>query len=498
MKKLKAVAYCRVSTSKEEQLDSLKNQASFFLEYAKRHNYELINIYADEGKSGTRIKHRIELQQLLIDAKEKMFELVLIKDVSRLARNTVDFLTSIRKLKSYGIKVMFINYDQTSSDSSEFMLTMLSAIAQEESANISKRVKFGKRVNAEKGKVPNLCYGFNKIQGDYFSLDINKEEALVVKQIFEMYTIDLMGTARIAKELNKRGVKTKRNCQWTQTGIVRILSNEIYTGKVVNGKEEVVDFLTAKRCKTDKEKWIINSKPELQIISNEIYMEARTILEERKSKYRKTGKRNSDRHVFSKLIYCEHCNYNYRRIVRTYKNTYIRWVCNGRNSNGVEACPNKIVIDEQELIDWIKKYCVDILCDKPKYGKYIVSEFSKRLKEEKQEVFKEKTCTVKLQQLEESRDKYINLYQESIISLVELKNYIVEINENKEYLQNELKLIRQDINKIDLIKNTGLRIFKYLDLGLKKYKLTNTEVKKLIRRIRVKEDGEIGIYIIYV
>ena len=157
---MKTVAYCRVSTNTEGQLDSLENQRSFFLEYAKKHNYDLIRIYADEGKSGTSIKNRLQLQQLLVDAKEKKFDLVLIKDVSRLARNTVDFLTSIRKLKSCEIKVVFVNYDQTSSDSSEFMLTMLSAIAQEESANTSKRIKFGKKVNAVKGRVPNICYGY--------------------------------------------------------------------------------------------------------------------------------------------------------------------------------------------------------------------------------------------------------------------------------------------------------------------------------------------------
>ena len=104
---MKTVAYCRVSTNKEEQLDSMESQRSFFLEYAKRHDYNLIHIYADEGKSGTRIKNRLQLQQLLIDGKDNKFELVLIKDVSRLARNTVDFLTSIRKLKSYGVKVVF-------------------------------------------------------------------------------------------------------------------------------------------------------------------------------------------------------------------------------------------------------------------------------------------------------------------------------------------------------------------------------------------------------
>ena len=177
---MKAVAYCRVSTNKEEQLDSLESQQSFFQEYAKRNQYNLVKIYADEGKSGTKMKNRTQLLRLLSDARTHQFEVVLIKDVSRLARNTVDFLTSIRKMKALGIKVIFVNYDQTSSDSSEFMLTMLSAIAQEESSNTSKRVKFGKRQNAENGRVPNFVYGYDKIPRDYFNLTINEQEAKVV------------------------------------------------------------------------------------------------------------------------------------------------------------------------------------------------------------------------------------------------------------------------------------------------------------------------------
>lgn len=175
--KVKVVAYCRVSTNKDEQLDSLESQQNFFTAYCKRNEYNLVNIYADEGKSGTKMKNRAQLLRLLSDANRQMFDIVLIKDVSRLARNVVDFLTSIRKMKSLGIKVIFVNYDQTSSDSSEFMLTLLSAIAQEESANTSKRVKFGKKQNAEQGRVPNIVYGYDKIPGDYFNSNINEKRS---------------------------------------------------------------------------------------------------------------------------------------------------------------------------------------------------------------------------------------------------------------------------------------------------------------------------------
>ena len=107
---------------------------------------------------------------------------------------------------------------------------------------MSSRVKFGKRMNAQKGKVPNIVYGYDKTIGDYFNLSINEKEAKIVKQIFSWYIEDGMGALKIAQELNAMGLKTKRNAKWSQNAICRILTNEIYTGRIINGKEEVNKF----------------------------------------------------------------------------------------------------------------------------------------------------------------------------------------------------------------------------------------------------------------
>ena len=144
-------AYCRVSTDKSEQLSSLANQKAFFTEYARRNGHQLLRLYADEGISGTSLKKRDEFHQLMRDARRSLFQAVVVKDVSRLSRNTVDFLVSIRELKSMGINVIFLNSNMDSMGDSEFILTLFSAMAQEESSNLSKRTKFGKKINAEKG-----------------------------------------------------------------------------------------------------------------------------------------------------------------------------------------------------------------------------------------------------------------------------------------------------------------------------------------------------------
>ena len=185
---MKLAAYCRVSTDKEDQLNSLEAQKQFFTEYTQRTGDVLVRLYADEGISGTKIKNRKEFLRMMKDAEHGLFDMVVVKDISRFARNTVDLLQNIRKLKSLGIETQFLTANMTSMGNSEFVLTIFGALAQEESANTSKRVKFGKKLNAEKGRVPNLVYGYDKTIGDYFHLTINETEANAIRQIYQWYT----------------------------------------------------------------------------------------------------------------------------------------------------------------------------------------------------------------------------------------------------------------------------------------------------------------------
>ena len=139
-------AYCRVSTDKTDQLNSLEAQKEFFAEYTKRTGDNLVRLYADEGISGTKIKNRKEFLRMMNDAEQGLFDMVVVKDISRFARNTVDLLQNVRKLKALGIETQFLTANMTNMGNSEFVLTIFGALAQEESANTSKRVKFGKKL----------------------------------------------------------------------------------------------------------------------------------------------------------------------------------------------------------------------------------------------------------------------------------------------------------------------------------------------------------------
>ena len=370
---MKIAAYCRVSTEKEAQIDSLEKQIEFFNEFTKKNGYELYKLYADEGISGKQIKHRKQFQQMMIDAKAKKFDKVVVKDVSRFARNTVDLLQSVRELKSYGVQVDFLNNGEVMEGGSEFILTILGAMAQQESANMSKRVKFGKDITAKKGRVPNLVFGYDKIPDERYTLKINEEEAKIVKEIFESYVYKGIGTTKIAWNLNDRGIRTKKTkSKWVQTSIVRMLKNPIYTGRVTNKKSEVTDFITGTRKELPEEEWIVVERPEMRIISDELFNRAQELLEQRSNEFKLNNKREKTEYVFSTLIYCKHCGYSFRRIKRKYTADgpeYIRWVCSGRNSMGVNHCPNTTVIDEEELLNAIKIYLKSIIKNKKDFMK---------------------------------------------------------------------------------------------------------------------------------
>lgn len=438
--------------------------------------------------------------RLLQDAGKGEFKQVLIKDVSRLARNTVDFLTSIRKLKALGIEVVFVNFDQTSSQSSEFMLTMLSAIAQEESSNTSKRVKFGKKQNAINGRVPNFIYGYDKVPGDYFKLSINELEANVVKRIFHMYTKEGYGTNRIAKNLNNEGILTKRECKWTQNGVTRLLSNEIYIGNIINGKEEVHDFLTGKRTAKKRNEWYITKCEDLQIIENEEFLHAKKLLLERKYSFHQSDEREVDTYIFSKLIYCGDCGSMFRRIVRTYKNVYIKWVCTRRNGIGVEACPNTSTIDETVLLDKICEYLYIMLNENGYNQSCFMKEISKQLMQYQCISSSSKDYEQELHKSRRKKDKYIMLYSNDIITIDELKCEVKKIQEEITYYEEKLSNRNGEGKCNDVLKSNEIILGEIKDKmendnnWIKEY-LTNRMLKKIIEKIIVERGDRVIVYL---
>lgn len=488
-------AYCRVSTDKEDQLNSLETQKEFFIEYTNRTGDNLIKVYADEGISGTKIKNRKEFQRMLADAEKGLFDMVVVKDISRFARNTVDLLQSVRKLKALGIETQFLTANMTSMGNSEFVLTIFGALAQEESANTSKRIKFGKKMNAEKGRVPNIVYGYDKTIGDYFNLTINEEEAKVIRQMYKLYTEEGYGCAKIANMFNERGIKTKRNNNWSQNSVCRILTNELYTGKIINGKEEVADFLTGQRKEKDESEWLVTVSPELRIIDDETFDKAQEILKGRHNSFKLTHERQSNKYLFSTLIKCKDCGWSFRRTVRQYKNTYVRWVCSGHNGRGADSCPNAITVDEEELIQVLQEYFQDVLSKKKKVINHVIKEFQRVYKAKDENVEYEKELTLELNRLRRAREKYMDMYTDDLISREELNEKIGGMRKEIDRLEKELKMVSYNLTKGEQLEAILNSTFKEMEDITDVHEMTNTQLKRLINKIEVDREGNVDIYL---
>lgn len=489
---IKAVAYCRVSTDKEDQLNSLAAQEEFFREYCKQQGYYLVNIYSDEGLSGTKKKNRKAFLQMLRDAQEKKFDYLLVKDISRLARNIIDSIETIRFLKRHIQKVIFINQPNLTDD--EFVLGIMGLIAQQESENMSKRVKFGKKMNMQKGKVPNVVYGYDKLPGDYFNLHINEKEAEVVRRIFNFYTQGGYGCSAIAGILNEEGVTTKKGARWQQISVARILKNQLYIGNVINGRQEIVEIYSNDRKNLPEDQWFIIERPELAIISKDIFWEAQRILSNRYDAFANNNERYSNKHMFSTLIKCNECGSSFRRLQVRNKDGSARWGCNNRNYHGVDACSNAVYVLEEELLDAIKNYLCDLYRKRTEMIKYTKDEFKKLYTQSNRSERTRKSIKKELTELKVKHERQISMCERGLTTFEEYEKRSHEVKEKIEKLEIELGTLENSKDMEHTLELLLNKLFQDIDETLSSEVFTNQILKKIIDFIQVSPDGRVKIY----
>lgn len=330
-------AYCRVSTDKSDQANSLESQQQFFNEYIKRNPlWELYDIYVDDGISGTNTKKRVAFNQMIEDAKSGKFDLIITKEISRFARNILDSIGYTRELKARGIGVIFLNDNINTLDSdAEMRLAFLSTMAQEESRKTSERVKWGLRRQMEKGVVLGRdMLGYDVRDG---KLIVNEEGAETVRLIYHKFFDEGKGAHRIAKELREEGVKTStRIKEWSYTVILRILRNEKYCGDLVQQKTYTPDYLThqKKRNYGEVETVTIRNHHE-PIIPRECFEAVQRELERRKPS-QNTVKAFANRYALSGKIVCGECSAGFVRRQKKRKDDamHVKWVCAESQKNG--------------------------------------------------------------------------------------------------------------------------------------------------------------------
>lgn len=333
----RVAAYCRVSTDKTDQANSLESQQLFFNEYIRQNPlWELYDIYVDDGISGTDTKKRAAFNQMIEDAKNGEFDLIITKEISRFARNILDSIGYTRELKALGIGVIFLNdYINTLDSDAEMRLAFLSTMAQEESRKTSERVKWGLRRQMEKGVVLGRdMLGYDVRDGQ---LIINNEGAETVKLIYHKFLDEGKGTHRIAKELREEGVKTStRMKDWSYTVILRILRNEKYCGDLIQQKTYTPDYLThQKKRNYGKIETVTIKNHHEPIISRERFDAVQRELERRRPS-QSTVKAFANRYALSGKIVCGECSSGFVRRQKKRKDgtLNVKWVCAESQKNG--------------------------------------------------------------------------------------------------------------------------------------------------------------------
>jgi DNA invertase Pin-like site-specific DNA recombinase len=346
IKKRKVAGYARVSTDHEEQLTSYEAQVDYYTNYIKgREDWEFAGVYTDEGISATSTAKREGFKKMIAEALAGKINLIVTKSVSRFARNTVDSLSTIRKLKEHGTEVYFEKENIWTFDSKgELLITIMSSLAQEESRSISENVTWGHRKRFSDGKVSvpfSRFLGYDR--GEHGELIINEEQADVVRKIFKLF-LEGNTASGIARVLTLEGVPAPGGqCQWYNGTVTSILKNEKYKGDALLQKTYTVDFLTKKSKKNNGEipqYYVENSHQ--KIISTEVYELVQIEFKRRKG----TQIKHSGTGIFASRIKCGCCGSWYGAKIWHSTDKYKRIVhqCNRKFQNG---CTTPHLTEEQ-------------------------------------------------------------------------------------------------------------------------------------------------------
>lgn len=372
---MRVASYCRVSTDKDDQANSFETQQRYFREYIERQpDWELYEVYADEGLSGTSTKKRTQFNRMIQDAYEGKFQLILTKEVSRFSRNVLDTISYTRELKAIGVGVLFVTDNiNTLEPEAEMLLSFLASLAQEESRRTSARVVWGQTRQMEQGVVfGQSLLGYDVKDG---RISINPEGAEIVRLIFHKYAVEQVGTAEIARLLICKGCHTYRgSTKWNANTVIKILNNEKYVGDLIQKKTYTPDFLThEKRRNTGEVPLIVIQNHHEPIISREIWNETQARLHQNNKHIGGSG--HSNRYVFSGKIKCGECGHSFvgRFKYRKDGTKIRRWSCGTATNEGAVACDVGRLVRDDDAMNMLKTAIRSLQMDREAIARHVTT-----------------------------------------------------------------------------------------------------------------------------
>ena len=503
--KLKVAYYARVSTDKEEQKNSIINQRNHFENFIKSNEkWTYAGGYIDDGISGIHVEKREEFQRMISDAKSGKFDLIITKEISRFARNTLDSIQYTRQLLSYGVCVWFQNDNiNTVDDDSEFRLTIMAGVAQDEVRKLSSRVRFGHAQAIKNGVVlgNSRLYGYDKEKG---KLTINEKEAVMVRLIFEKYATGDWTTPKLEKLLWDMGYRNYKGGKIDRGVINHIIRNPKYKGWYAGGKVKIIDMFTKQQEFLPEDEWNLfkdDGSRVPAIVDEKTWELANKYILARSSaiKNRRTSFKNGN--IFTGKIFCANDGATYwmkQHYVRGKED--VKWVCSHRIKNGAESC-NSFPLSEYEL----KTIIADVVNNFDADIDYIIEEY---LALYRKTIAQEKDYSKEIQELEhfivktkEKMDKILDYNLSGLISDEEFLRRNAEYNSQflnaQEKISEMAKKSDEEVKIEDKIKTISQKLRELS--GINPDDITRKIVENLINKIVVRPTGKrkanIKIYI---
>ena len=504
---LRVTYYARVSSESDEQLNSLENQIRYYEDLIRKNRaWTFVPGYIDEGLSGISTKKRENFNHMVEEAAEDRFDLVITKEISRFARNTLDSIQYTRQLLSYGVGVFFQNDNiNTLDEDSELRLSIMSSIAQDELRKLSSRVKFGHQQAIKQ----NVVLGNSRIFGyrkDQKRLVIDETEAPMVRELFELYATDQYSMKQIETLFWEKGYRNLNGNKIAHSTMANMIANPKYKGYYVGNKVKVVDMFTKKQKFLPPEEWVMfkDETGEIvpAIVSEEVWDRANEILKRRSEDVKNRQGICNHANLLTGKLWCTHCGQPYYRRESKDRsgNKNSKWLCSGKIKNGADSCGSFAIYEEE-----IKPVLYEVFRDTKADADAMVSEYIR--------MYNELTINGALpQKIEEQqkiidmanrkKNKLLQLAADDSITNADFKSMTAACNEEIRAAEAEIAELEQSAlegeefrRKIDEIKKvlanaqrdaaSGVITKEFVDKYIDKIFITPTDDNTLLLQIKI-------------
>lgn len=447
---LRVTFYARVSTDKDEQLNSLENQVQYYTELIQsKPNWTYVEGYIDEGISGTSTKKRDSFNRMISDAKAGRFDFIITKEISRFSRSTLDSIQYTQELLEHDVGVLFQNDNINTLDSdSEFRLVVMAGVAQDEVRKLSERLKFGFRQAIKNGHVlgNDKLWGYDKKD---CVLTINEEEARLVRRIFDLYANQQIGIRRISQTLYDEGFTSRKGNAFNVLTIRHILCNPKYKGWYCANKSQTVDYRSKRKVFLDESEWVMYPDPSIPaIVSEELWDRANALYKRRSEQMmsHQSAAEFHNRYPYSGKIICEEHGTSYhRQVLKSAKGEKEVWQCRVYRNRGRAACSapqlrtteldqimahifDQLAQNKQAIVDAVVKV-IQSVPDEHDYGRD-----SLRIEED-------------LSAIHAKKDRLLEMSMAEAITIEEFKRRNDGFNEQISGLEERLELLKAEEQK---------------------------------------------------